>query len=1205
MLKPDNGNYKHELTPIGKEIARKALRSPIGDASIGDMLTELEESKPKTGNGVDSAAVAEQNAAEAAPDYLPAGWKKSGAFYEFRNASGSEFTPSQVAEVLGGKARRAGAYWMTDVPYHQWEQAKAKLQAAGMWSDSQQPKAAATGNNGNFDPANPDIRYSRMDDNAATEGVSNEQRQTPNGIPAGLPATSDPDSQYLERRINNWLQTSGWRADRLSAVSLPIELRTALDRFTDATGTRVVLFRNLTPEIEDFNGVNFRDGRVFINETSQHPATLTAAHEWVHNFKRTNPKLYQQLEDEVREQGRIPQWHQRNIKEEGMDRGIDHAIEELTAAAVSDAMTDPAFLEQLALRNQGVFRRVAQAFLDFLDTLTSGWRDQGSNAYLRDVQAFRNKLADVLDRLPTIGQDAANFAANPARRPGSAQDKAVMQAIADGKSARDVLRLVADGSKDPFLRQVARLLLKAGITPNIQFGYIGKTEKGDPIHGQYRGKSDTIAIAGSAEYAAERIFMHEAMHAATMRALAKPGLPRLQLQKLLEHVRKNGGAAGFYGLKNVDEFVAEVFTNPDFQAALRTMSAPAGSPLKSAWHSFVQVLRRILGLGDNSTSVLSQALELGVAAVREDIGLRRRGEQAPNAGRALMHSERQIEAVTLKLAGWTGSQGQLRDLAGAWYNENLRGKSLPNDDMGVQVQFSSEGRNAAFATSGNLRAGWRAEMVKALPDLIQRAVKVAQALPDERKAHKTRMMHTLVAPLAVNGKTYAAKITLREALQDPNGVPHKFYDVTALEIENGPEMFGVAPGVATGPVHPTGTEPLRVSVAELAKASTGKYPGTTDFDTIAKSVLPSNARSDTGDVRIVYPDEQDGQDGVANFGVDDFARNVGEGIKSITATNIKKAGSHKLTDWLKLGLQFLGRRQLTDVYGDLIPQMRDYDRLAAQMEADKNESGAEADELVRRWAKLPDEGKLADLMHEATLAQVDADSDVEYVAGDDKAQSAILKNRFKALSPEAQAVYREARDGYKAHHEKVRKAIRERIERSELSSPKRHELLAKMDDDFFQKVKGVYFPLARFGRYVTAVKDGTGQVVSVSRAETMPEAESARVALLKAFPAENGFSVGRVTLDKEFVASHKMVGRGFMTDLYRSLEGVDLPTDQLAELEDTLGQLYLSSLPDLSWAKHGIHRKGTPGFSQDARRAFAQNMFHGARYLARLQAKPS
>ena len=70
-----------------------------------------------------------------------------------------------------------------------------------------------------------------------------------------------------------------------------------------------------------------------------------------------------------------------------------------------------------------------------------------------------------------------------------------------------------------------------------------------------------------------------------------------------------------------------------------------------------------------------------------------------------------------------------------------------------------------------------------------------------------------------------------------------------------------------------------------------------------------------------------------------------------------------------------------------------------------------------------------------------------------------------------------------------------------------------------------------------------------------------------------------------------------MADLMNALDekGVD------DELRDTVAQLYLSSLPDLSWAKHGIHRKGTPGFSQDARRAFAQNAFHGARYLAKLR----
>ena len=41
-------------------------------------------------------------------------------------------------------------------------------------------------------------------------------------------------------------------------------------------------------------------------------------------------------------------------------------------------------------------------------------------------------------------------------------------------------------------------------------------------------------------------------------------------------MRKQGGAVGFYGLKNVDEFVAEVFTNPDFQAALRDISEERG-----------------------------------------------------------------------------------------------------------------------------------------------------------------------------------------------------------------------------------------------------------------------------------------------------------------------------------------------------------------------------------------------------------------------------------------------------------------------------------------------------------------------------------------------------------------------------------------------------------------------------------------------------
>ena len=266
-----------------------------------------------------------------------------------------------------------------------------------------------------------EAKKSSTGDNAANQGARDGQQQTASGIPAGLPSQRTADSDRLGQGINADLQRIGdpgaglFRASSIPENQLPDALRRALGAIRSATGTRVHIFRNLTPEILDFNGVNFRDGTVHINENSQNPATLTAAHEWVHNLKRTHPQLYQQLEDEVRRQGRIPEWHKRNVREEGMDRGRDHAVEELTAAAVSDAMTDPAFLQRLAERDHGMFRRVARAFLDFLNTLTSGWRDQGSNAYLRDVEAFRDKLADVLAAYRRRGPGAIQGAANDFR----------------------------------------------------------------------------------------------------------------------------------------------------------------------------------------------------------------------------------------------------------------------------------------------------------------------------------------------------------------------------------------------------------------------------------------------------------------------------------------------------------------------------------------------------------------------------------------------------------------------------------------------------------------------------------------------------------------------------------------------------------------------------------------------------------------------
>ncbi|MCU7372869.1 PLxRFG domain-containing protein [Paucibacter sp. O1-1] len=313
------------------------------------------------------------------------------------------------------------------------------------------------------------------------------------------------------------------------------------------------------------------------------------------------------------------------------------------------------------------------------------------------------------------------------------------------------------------------------------------------------------------------------------------------------------------------------------------------------------------------------------------------------------------------------------------------------------------------------------------------------------------------------------------------------------------------------------------------------------------------------------------------------------------AFDVKGKPEGVLKHYRGMAMQFLGRRQIVDLFKGDIPALAEYDKLVQRMDAEKNDTGAEADQLATRWAKLPDEIKLADLMHDATLAQIDPSKD--YVQGDDKAKWRSLRSDYNALSPEAKKVLGEARDFYSAHFEKVQQALEDRLVRTKMTEKARNRLLEQMRETFTERTKGFYAPLARFGDYVILVRDSHGKIIGVSRAETVNQAEATRERLRRDYPSAKGYQVGKVLKDPSFNAAFDSPGPGFMKDLFAVIEeqGAD------EALTDAVGQLYLASLPDLSWAKHGIHRKGTPGFSSDARRAFAQSAFHGARYLAKLR----
>lgn len=439
------------------------------------------------------------------------------------------------------------------------------------------------------------------------------------------------------------------------------------------------------------------------------------------------------------------------------------------------------------------------------------------------------------------------------------------------------------------------------------------------------------------------------------------------------------------------------------------------------------------------------------------------------------------------------------------------------------------------------------------------------------------------APASILTRSYPYLAATVRRFQRLSGSGSVFVVGEAGDISSKPVRSALAAGIITDALPDIG-QTLRLQGAEAGSEGFSNTKGR-NVAPGAPAATKSASNADTGTRVKETPTA--------------YSERIGDAVKGLTVTNIKKHAGYKASDYMGLGLQFLGRRQLVDVYGNMLPQMQTYSDLMAQMDADKNEAGAGADELATAWGKLPDERQLAELMHDATRAQIDPSK--AFVPGDNQTDWTSLQRRYNALSPAAKDIYARARDMYSEHSNQVRSAIKERIERSGMGGERKNALLKRMDEEFFGRIKGVYFPLARFGQYVVVVKDREGKAVNVSRAETMAEAEEARQALRTPFPASQGFTVGKVLKAKEFQADRDTVGRGFMEQLYGVLEKQGMEAKQRAELEDALGQLYLSSMPDLSWAKHGIHRKGTAGFSQDARRAFAQNVFHGARYLAKLR----
>lgn len=153
------------------------------------------------------------------------------------------------------------------------------------------------------------------------------------------------------------------------------------------------------------------------------------------------------------------------------------------------------------------------------------------------------------------------------------------------------LRLFAESTDQPRLGKIAEAL--STVLGDVKVVYGVAEAKYDP-------KTNTIYLPARAT---EYDLIHEASHAGLSHIIANPSHPvTKQLAKVFEQVKAD--IDGAYGAKNLQEFVAEVWSNEDFRTQLKEKRSE--TPAMSLWDKVVRAVRRFLRLPDRTESTLDQ-----------------------------------------------------------------------------------------------------------------------------------------------------------------------------------------------------------------------------------------------------------------------------------------------------------------------------------------------------------------------------------------------------------------------------------------------------------------------------------------------------------------------------------------------------------------------------------------------------------------------
>ena len=178
------------------------------------------------------------------------------------------------------------------------------------------------------------------------------------------------------------------------------------------------------------------------------------------------------------------------------------------------------------------------------------------------------------------------------------------RALVESGDLKGVIDYLRNSVKSKVVQQILNKIKTLNLGTKIVVG---------PVEGNQAGSFDprTNTITINPEMGMnEHTLLHELMHAAISHVLRNPNLPvTKQLTSLFTQIQNQMGTA--YGAQDLQEFAAELVSNPEFQALLKTIKTPKS---QNMFVRFMQTLAEFFGFA-KGTNAYDKGLKLVSDAV--------------------------------------------------------------------------------------------------------------------------------------------------------------------------------------------------------------------------------------------------------------------------------------------------------------------------------------------------------------------------------------------------------------------------------------------------------------------------------------------------------------------------------------------------------------------------------------------------------------